>query len=437
MHISCSHNGPYTEAITLQDLVAMARRMRILVGATSFILVSIYLALKISFNASHVPADLPRTHGQRIQDLFTPIPHANTTIHPPLFTKGRFIVDSAGSRVKLASINWYGASDELFVVGGLEVRHRDEIAQTIRSMGFNSVRLPYSDQLVIENPQISGEHLAANPDLIGQSALSIFSAIVTSLTDAGLMVIPNDHITTARWCCDASLCDGTWHNDYLGPVCRVPLSERTWIDHLTTIMAPHINNPLVIGVDLRNEPRAVVDRYLWSSWAAAAERAAGALHSLNPDWLIIIEGISSANIISGARSRPVRLSVPNKLVYSAHVYGWSGWGTLRPYWNRDYTSFARDMHQHWAWLLEENVAPVWVGEFGAPAQDVGRGPNKGDVRYWRNLMRSLREWDTDWGYWALNARKPGGGQVEGYGLLEDDWKTVRWDYRLEDMRALI
>lgn len=45
----------------------------------------------------------------------------NTTkthfFHPPLRTQGRDIVDAKDRRLKLASVNWYGASDEQFIPG--------------------------------------------------------------------------------------------------------------------------------------------------------------------------------------------------------------------------------------------------------------------------------------------------------------------------------
>lgn len=41
--------------------------------------------------------------------------------HPPLRTQGRYIVNSRDERVKLASVNWYGGSDLLFIPGGLDV----------------------------------------------------------------------------------------------------------------------------------------------------------------------------------------------------------------------------------------------------------------------------------------------------------------------------
>jgi hypothetical protein len=53
-----------------------------------------------------------------------------------------------------------------------------------------------------------------------------------------------------------------------------------------------------------------------------------------------------------------------------------------------------------------------------------------------NLMRYLHDKDVDFGYWALNPRKPT-YDVETYGLLHDDWKTpIESDFRLADMQNL-
>lgn len=349
----------------------------------------------------------------------------------PFRTLGRHIVDKHGQRLKLVSVNWYGASDELMIPGGLDIQNRYSIARSIHELGFNSVRLPYADEMVTRNPVIQANQLVANADLIGLRALDVFRAVVESLTETGIAVIINNHITQARWCCDGNLCDAKWENSYLGPFCRVSQTEADWIRNLITVMSPHIRDPLVVGVDLRNEIRGPSGKLLWDSWAAAAEKAAEQLHALQPEWLMIVEGVSSANHISGAKSRPVILSIPDKLVYSAHVYGWSGWGSLTPYWYRNYKSFARDMHHNWAFLLDEDIAPVWIGEFGAPAE-----PNKGDLHYWKNLIRFLHKSDADFGYWALNPRKPKHNKVESYGLLADDWRTPMFDYRLHDLTNL-
>ena len=369
------------------------------------------------------------------KDIAAKLPSASNLtaplFKPPLHTQGRYIHDSSGARAKLASVNWYGASDEYFIPGGLDVQHRQDIATTIRRLGFNSVRLPYADEMVRKNPLIAPALVAANADLVGSRALDVFHAVVEALTDAGLAVIINNHITRARWCCDGNLCDAAWSNDYLGSLCKISQTEDEWIENWETIMRPHVRNPFVIGVDLRNEIRSPLGKYTWYAWAAAAEKAAGRLLHLQPNWLIIVEGVQSANDISGARLRPIELTVPNKLVYSAHVYGWSGWGSLRPYWTRSYESFATDMRKNWAYLLAENIAPVWIGEIGVPEV-----PNHGDLHYWKNLVRYLKECDADFGYWAINPRKPRDNELETYALVEDDWKTLKYDYRIHDLAGL-
>lgn len=362
-------------------------------------------------------------------------------VRPPLHARGRHIYDAQNKRFKLCSINWYGASDRLFVPGGLDVRHRRDIAALIRRMGFNSVRMPYSDEMVRSNPVVAPGLLSANGDLAagGVRALDVFEAVVNALTDAGLAVIVNNHITQATWCCGVNPCDAAWCNDYLGPLCRVRQGEAEWIENWMSVMRRFTDNERVVGADLRNEVRGLWGTITWDAWASAAERAAGRLLSLRRDWLMIVEGIASANDLAGAWRRPVRLPHdhdPEKdsggVVYSVHVYKWSGWGSLVPYSRREWESFAQDMRRNWAFFIEQNLAPVWVGEFGAPDN-----PSKGDTNYWNNLLRYLHHTDVDFGYWALNPRKPHQHERESYSLLEDDWETVKEDYRLENIRRLL
>lgn len=368
------------------------------------------------------------------QPLPPPIPEASIDSYSlPLRTKGRDVVDAKGRRFKLSSVNWYGASDELFIPGGLDVQHRSVIAQTIRKLGFNSVRLPYADELVMRDPPVPPHLLTANPDLAGLRAMDVLEACVGALTDAGIAVIINNHITHATWCCGADPCDAGWANDHLGPLCRVQQTEEEWIRHWEAVMARFAGNPYVIGADLRNEVRGVWGTMTWGRWAAAAERAGNRLLALNRDLLVIVGGTESGNDLRGARGRPVVLDVPDRVVYSAHVYAWSGWGSREGRFSgREYPSFVRAMRENWAYLVEEDEAPVWVGEFGAP-----RNPGRGDANYWANLLRYLKAIDADFGYWAVNPRKPKDDKKETYSLVEDDWVTPVLDYRLKDMTELM
>ncbi|RDA89735.1 hypothetical protein CP533_1059 [Ophiocordyceps camponoti-saundersi (nom. inval.)] len=378
----------------------------------------------------------PDADSRQFSERPLPAPRQSSNISDyrlPLRTKGRDIVDENGRRFKLSSVNWYGASDELFVTGGLDVQHRDVIAQTILKLGFNSVRLPYSDELVLTNPVVDARLVSANPDLVGKRALDVLEAVVTALTEAGIAVIVNNHITTATWCCGIDPCDSGWANDHLGLLCRVGQTEEQWIRHWETVMVRFVDNPRVIGADLRNEVRGLWGTMPWSRWAAAAERCGNRLLRLRSDWLIVVEGTESANDVSGARDRPIHLDVADRLVYSAHVYSWSGWGSLEGrFAQRSYESFVKTMRHNWAYLLEQDIAPVWVGELGAP-----NDPSVGDAHYWKNLWRYLKSIDADFGYWAINPRKPKDNEFESYSIVADDWVTPKLDYRLKDMIELM
>ena len=249
----------------------------------------------------------------------------------------------------------------------------------------------------------------------------------------GIGVIVNNHITQATWCCGANPCDAAWYNDYLGPLCRVSQSEDQWIANWVTVMSPYVNNSRVIGADLRNEVRGLWGTMSWDRWATAAERAGNRLLGVCEDWLVFVEGTSSANDLSGVRDRPVILDVPDRVVYEAHVYGWSGWGSLGGmYARRSYKSFVKSMQENWGYLLQENIAPVWVGEFGAPHL-----PGAGDLHYWVNLLRYLKDVGADFGYWAINPRKPHENEEESYSLVKDDWRSPILDYRMRDMLQLM
>ena len=56
----------------------------------------------------------------------------------------------------------------------------------------------------------------------------------------------------------------------------------------------YANNPTVIGADLHNEPHSPA---CWgcgdmaTDWRLAAERAGNAILQVNPNWLIVVEGV--------------------------------------------------------------------------------------------------------------------------------------------------
>lgn len=350
----------------------------------------------------------------------------------PLATSGRDIVDSNNERFQLASINWHGGSDEQFIPAGLDVQHRSIIAHAIRQLGFNSVRLPYSDEMVYKNPIIPPHALSANADIFEHvdevRALDVYHSVVEALTDEGLAVIPSNYRTAASGYRSFNLCETAWYNDHLLGLCSITQSEESWITNLETIMARHISNPRVIGVDLRNDVRGSWGIVDWNKWAAAAELAGNRLLRMNTKWLIFVGGIQSSRNLEGVRTRPVKLVVSNRVVYEVHVdvaaKNWVWRGTAF----QDYASFAERMRQRWAYLLLENLAPVWVGEFG-----ISKQPKVHEQKQWSRMLTYLKDVNADWAYAALGRD----AFKETWGLLASTWESAIIDFRMKDLLSIM
>jgi len=120
-------------------------------------------------------------------------------IATPLSVSGRWITDANGNRVKLAGVNWAGAHQDAMTPGGLNYRHRNDIAAQIADWGFNSVRFPFALQTVTSASPVATAGLAANTDLAGSTPWQVYTACVQALTEAGLMVIPNCHLLFEGW----------------------------------------------------------------------------------------------------------------------------------------------------------------------------------------------------------------------------------------------
>src|SRR5580658_9721275 len=87
----------------------------------------------------------------------------------PLHTAGQYIVDSNGYRVRLNAFNWYGTESSDYVVAGLQTASLQSIVNEIQSLGFNAVRLPWSNQMYESNPVVGNYALAANTSLQGEN----------------------------------------------------------------------------------------------------------------------------------------------------------------------------------------------------------------------------------------------------------------------------
>jgi endoglucanase len=370
----------------------------------------------------------------------------------PLATSGRFIVDANGRRVRLAGVNWYGAHEDDGVAPGLDRTDRRTLAGRIALLGFNSVRLPFSLWMTEQTAPVPGRYLAANPDLAGATPMQVYDACVEALTAAGLIVIPNCHTLDPGWCCSQEDGNGLWYND------RWPARKffAVWQD----MAARYASNPLVAAMDIMNEPRRARAgwRVLTPTWggrpktdvAAVYARAGNLIHEISPDPLIICEGIGFAADLTGVARHPVRLEHPGKVVYSLHDYPW-----FHPR-GQPRQAYLDQMHQAGGYLLNDQIAPLWIGEFGSDTRSLanfGLAPSSqaapGSAIWWGHIEAWLTEHDVDWCWWALNPTQPKGsvpvtgqhrsswGDPEPWGLLTSDWRGVANQRVLDLLRAMI
>jgi endoglucanase len=353
---------------------------------------------------------------------------------PLVTTCGRWLVDGEGRRVKLAGVNWYGASDTEQVVGGLDVVPIASVVQTIVGLGFNTVRLPFSHEMLATDAAVAEEHIAANPELFGKTPLEAFDAVVEALTEAEIFVLLNSHTSHAMWCCSLDQ-DGVWFTaDY---------DEERFMSDWEMLAERYAQNPFVIGADLRNELRPAFGEQgiivpTWggggaADWHDAATRAGNRVLAKNPNLLIIVEGLDSADNLTAVGDLPIVLEVDHRVVYQSHQYAFfpTPPGDFEhPYGDMTAAELEQASHDKWGYLLQAGrpyTAPVLLGEFGAESQNA----------WLSNLEAYMAEIDVDFTYWPLNGGPKASGDSEPYGLLEDDWTTVRSDARIGALQALV
>lgn len=270
---------------------------------------------------------------------------------PPLSTRGRYIVDAQGRRFRLKSANWDGAQGSWSGSGstadpanhhagqnssgiplGLDRAPLSELLADFHRLGINSIRLPFSNEMIRTTTPVPDTAVAANPRLRGSTPLQIFDAVVAALTGDGFAVILNNHTNTTRWCCGV---DGNerWNSGR---------TTRQWTDDWVFMARRYAADSRVVGADLYNEVRRdVLDDPNWGlgddhDWYAAAQLAADRiLTEAAPDLLIVVEGINWTGLpvdglpherptLTPVRALSHTLLDAHKLVYSAHFYGYTG-----------------------------------------------------------------------------------------------------------------
>ncbi|MEU8261146.1 cellulase family glycosylhydrolase [Micromonospora sp. NPDC048999] len=349
-----------------------------------------------------------------------------------LHTSGNKIVDSTGATVRLTGINWFGMETDNKTFHGLWSSNpwRSQL-DTMARLGYNTLRIPYSDDSVKSGAVATGINDYVNPDLVGLSPLQILDRVIDYAGSKGMRVILDRHRPTSAG--QSAL----WYTS--------AVSETTWINNWKMLAQRYAGNTTVIGADLHNEPHAEgtnpnATGACWGcgdtnrDWRLAAERAGNAILGVQPNWLIFVEGVScpsggEPNVWNGenedcgwwggnlskAKDFPVRLNVANRLVYSPHEYAIS---VYHQKWFDDPTypaNMPAIWDKYWGYLYKQNIAPIMMGEFGTTLQD----PK--DKVWLQNLLAYTGTGvnGMSFTYWSWN---PNSGDTGG--IANDDWTTI-------------
>lgn len=340
-------------------------------------------------------------------------------IQTPLSTRGSEIIDANGTAIQLHGLNWFGFETDTHIVHGLWARDYESQLQQISELGYNTIRLPYSVQMLDEQ-SINGVDFSqgSNSDFQNKTPLEAMDIFIKKAAQYDLMILLDSHRLNNQYIPEL------WYDNQY--------SEQDWIDAWTQLAERYKDEPNVIGADLKNEPHGAASWGTGSQtdWRLAAERAGNAVLDVAPHWLIVVEGVETnvqgghelthwwgANL-EGADSYPVRLDTPNKLVYSTHEYG-------PGVYDQDWfyaSDFPTNLYERWEtgffYLMRENTAPVLIGEFGG--REVDQSSREG---VWQNtLVDFIDQHDISYTYWSWN---PNSGDTGG--ILQDNWYDIHQD----------
>jgi endoglucanase len=259
-----------------------------------------------------------------------------------------------------------------------------------------------------------------NPSLLNTSTSDIYDAVLDRLGQSNLLVLFNNHVSKAMWCCSDLDGNGFWGDQYFDP--------DQWINGLAFMAKKTLDRPFVVAMSLRNELRG--PRQNEADWYRNVVRGIReAISLVNPRLLVLISGLSYDLDLSFVRVRSIQELVPqslqNKIVYEAHWYSWSGYGH-----STECDKMKAGIQDAWGFILESNhtyTAPVWLTEFGTDIDHF-----TGDDQFIdcvRSFLHTPLTSSMSWSYWVLAGsyylRAGAVESHESFGLLTDDWREIK------------
>lgn len=401
-----------------------------------------------------------------------------------IHAEGSRLYDMNGNEVWLTGANWFGFNCSENCAHGLYAADVDDFLEAVADHGINVLRFPISSELLLSwmegTPnEVSSVQASYNPpqDVVGEdgtitpagkygdinrdfvledgktlkNSMEIFDIIMQKCKKYGIKAFIDIHSPDAN---------NSGHNYELW-YGKAGITTELWIDTLVWLADKYKNDDTLIGYDLKNEPHgkrgytgdSCPDTIAkWdnstdeNNWKYAAETCANAILEVNPNALIIIEGVEQypktdkgftydtpdiwdapadkspwygawwGGNLRGVKDYPVTpTSGTSQIIYSPHDYGKSVYA--QTWFEKDFTTqtlLDDYWYDTWAYINDQDIAPLLIGEWGGHMDGA-------ENQKWMELLRDFMiENHINHTFWCLN---PNSGDTGG--LLGNDFKT--WD----------
>jgi endoglucanase len=303
--------------------------------------------------------------------------------------------------IRLKGINWFGPETDTRCVHALWEVNLNDLISVLKRNSFNAVRLTISAEtmLGLDTLKVGGVSSEKNKGLENMTCGQLMDIVVRRLREAGILIMFNMHRMKPTE--DIS---ELWYTDEY-PETRVIQAWRN-------LAQRYRNSPNVFAMDIKNEPHG---KSSWggareTDWAAACERIGKEIHKVSPKVLICVAGVTMdiwGDDVDGARTRPVKLDIPNKVFYSPHFYiHWR-------YPNKEGYSHIPYLERCMGRFVKAGGCVV-IGEYGYDHT------NMLDTQWVKEFADYLKNNKIENAfYWCLNFN----GALN-HTILEKDWKTT-------------
>ena len=385
-----------------------------------------------------------------------------------LHAKGSRLYDMNGNEVWLTGANWFGFNCNEACPHYLWSADADDCLTEIADRGINIIRFPISTELIVSwmngkpNPVNSfscnnDPSFTINPDFCSEDgktpvdSMQVFDIMMKKCKEHGIKAFIDIHSPHT---------DNSGHNYNLW-YGKAGVTTDVWIDSLVWLADKYKNDDTLLAYDLKNEPHGKgqegKDAAKWdgstdeNNWAYAATKCAEAILDVNPNALILVEGVEQSmsgaqegdywgmpdrrdnspyigawwgGNFRGARKYPIKPKQgTSQIVYSPHDYGPSVYA--QTWFDKDFsekTLLDDYWYDTWAYINAEEIGPELIGEWGGHMDGA-------ENQKWMTLLRDyMIKHHINHTFWCLNTNSGDtGGLWDSLGFMQGKGTTIAWN----------